>query len=221
MSASRPAAGRSGAFTPLSPDRLADRLAAVLVRHRPGDRPLRVGLDVPGCADLETVIDGLTDRLRTAGRPVARVRAEGFYRDASLRFEYGRTDLESFYAGWLDRAALHREVLRPLVEQHRYLPSLRDPVSNRSTRAEPVELPAAAVVLITGELLLAEPMAFDLTVHVMVSRQARRRLSPADQEWTLPAFDRYDLAADPAGTADLVIRFDDPAHPALLERNPS
>ena len=41
---------------------------------------------------------------------------------------------------------------------------------------------------------------------------------PDEVRWTLPAFDRYDLDADPVGLADVVIRYDDPAHPALSVR---
>jgi len=110
-------------------------------------------------------------------------------------------------------------VLDPVVVRGRYLPSLRDPVTNRSTRAEPEPLPPAGVLLVHGELLLGAGLPFDLTVHASVSRQARKRLTPADRQWTLPAFDRYDLEVDPAGTADVVIRYDDPRRPALLVRN--
>ena len=33
--------------------------------------------------------------------------------------------------------------------------------------------------------------------------------------WTLPAFEDYDRDVDPMATADLVIRLDDPRHPAM------
>ena len=89
-----------------------------------------------------------------------------FYRDASLRWEYGKADVDSFYRGWLDTAALQREVLRPLAVDGSYLPSLRDPDSNRSTRAAPSTLPPAGVALVTGELLLGHGLGFDVTVHV-------------------------------------------------------
>ena len=74
------------------------------------------------------------------------------------------------------------------------------------------------MLLVRGELLLSAGLPFDLTVHAAVSRQARKRLTPAELQWTLPAFDRYDLEVDPAGTADVVIRYDDPRRPALLVR---
>lgn len=206
-------------FTPISPQLLADRLQALCDERHSGAAALRVALDGPACADLSVPIRLLTAGLQAAGRPVAVIEASAFYRDASLRLEHGRTDVESFYHGWLDVAALRREVLDPVVSRGRYLPSLRDPVSNRSTRAEPEPLPAAGVLLVHGELLLGAGLPFDLTVHASVSRQARKRLTPADRQWTLPAFDRYDLEVDPAGIADVVIRYDDPRRPALLVRN--
>jgi hypothetical protein len=109
-------------------------------------------------------------------------------------------------------------VLQPLAVDGSYLPSLRDPDSNRSTRAAPLTLPPAGVALVTGELLLGHGLDFDVVVHVSVSRQARRRQTPAELRWTLPAHDRYELEVDPAGLADVVVRYDDPAHPALLVR---
>jgi hypothetical protein len=206
-------------FTPISPELLADRLLALCDERHSGVVALRVALDAPACADLSVPIRLLTAGLQAAGRPVAVIDATTFYRDASLRLEHGRTDADSFYQGWLDVAALRREVLDPVVVRGRYLPSLRDPVTNRSTRAEPEPLPPTGVLLVHGELLLGAGLPFDLTVHASVSRQARKRLTPADRQWTLPAFDRYDLEVDPAGTADVVIRYDDPRRPALLVRN--
>jgi hypothetical protein len=210
--------GRLSRFSPVSPELLASRLAGLCGDRHPGTHPLRVALDGPACADLSEPVALLTTELRAAGRPVALVEASTFYRDASLRLEYGRTDVESFYTGWLDTAALQREVLDLLVSRGSYLPSLRDPVSNRSTRAEPERLPPAGVLLVCGELLLGAGLHFDLTVHAAVSRQARKRLTPPDAQWTLAAFDRYDIEVDPAGSADVVIRYDDPRHPALLIR---
>jgi len=205
-------------FVPVSPALLATRLAALCDQRHPGRHPLRVALDGPACADLAEPVALLTAELRAAGRPVAMVQAHDFYRDASLRLEYGRTDVESFYTGWLDTGAVQREVLDPLAEHGRYLPSLRDPATNRSTRADPVELAASGVLLLRGELLLGIGLHVDLTVHAAVSRQARLRLTDEDRRWTLPAFDRYDHEVDPAAIADVVIRYDDPRHPALLIR---
>ncbi len=206
-------------FRPVSPQLLADELVAEFASRHPGSHPLRVGLDAPACADLYPLLSLLDDRQRAIGRPVAIVPTRLFYRDASLRWEHGKADLDSFYDGWLDTGALQREVLRPLSVDGNYLPSLRDPDSNRSTRAVPLQLPPNGVVLLIGELLLGHGLELDLTVHFSVSRQARRRQTPDDLQWTLPAHDRYELEVGPAGIADLVVRYDDPAHPALLIRS--
>src|SRR5205807_1041960 len=92
-------------FSPASPELLARRLAEFCGERHPGEHPLRVALDAPSCADLSRPARLLTAELRAAGRPVALVEASSFYRDASLRLEYGRADVESFYRGWLDTAA--------------------------------------------------------------------------------------------------------------------
>jgi len=198
---------------------LAGRLAEqCLARHR-GVHPLRVALDGPRSSRLGLVADQLGDILTTQGRPVGVVDARTFYRDASLRFEYGKTDVESFYGGWLDRQSLEREVLRPSASPAaHYLPKLRDPDTNRSSRARPVTLPASGVLIVVGELLLGNGLSFDLSIHFAVSRLARRRQFDDETAWTLAAFDRYDIDVDPAGSADIVIRYDDRSHPAVRMR---
>jgi hypothetical protein len=45
-----------------------------------------------------------------------------------------------------------------------------------------------------------------------------RRTPPAEQ-WTLPAYARYETEVRPADVADVVIRADDPRHPALSIRD--
>jgi hypothetical protein len=146
-------------------------LAAELIGRHRGHQPHRVAVDVPLGADYEPVLEELTEQLRAAGRAVAIVRADGYYRDASLRFEYGKTDVESYYSGWLDAGALQREVLQPLASEGRYLPALRDPDSNRSVRAEPCQLAATGFAIVVGQLLLGGGLSFDTTIHLMVSRR--------------------------------------------------
>lgn len=207
-------------FAAVTQELLAQRLVQTLIERHPGGHPLRVALDAPSWVELGPLTDALSTGLRALGRPVATVRASDFYRDASLRFEHGKTDVESFYTGWLDGAALQREVLRPLAtaEGGHYLPTLRDQATNRATRSRPAPLPATGVLLVCGELLLGAGLSFDLAIHVAVSRAARKRLVPDDRRWTLPAFDRYDLDVDPVSLADVAIRYDDPRHPAVSVR---
>jgi hypothetical protein len=117
----------------------------------------------------------------------------------------------------LDRAAVEREVLLPVSdpEDATFLPSLRDPVSNRSTHAERRSLQRTGVLILTGELLLGLGLSLDASIHLAISRQARKRLISDDWAWTLPAYDRYDIDVDPTAVADVAIRYDDPRHPAL------
>lgn len=99
-----------------------------------------------------------------------------------------------------------------------YLPSLRDPATNRATRAEPVRLADGTVLVVSGAFLQGLGLPFDRVVHLFTSAAARARRTPPDQAWTLPAFDQYDAEVGPADLADLVIKVDDPAHPALRIR---
>jgi hypothetical protein len=207
-------------FVPVSPERLVGDLAEVIRSRHSGEHALRLALDGPRCAHLSELAEQLADTLRQAGRPVGQIDGAAFYRDASLRFEHGKTDVESFYSGWLDTGAIQREVLAPLGAggAGRYLPALRDPATNRSSRVDPILLPPKGVLVVTGEMLLGVGLSFDVTVHASVSRQARRRLTEPDWGWTLPAFDRYDLEVAPVDHADVVLRYDDPRHPARFIR---
>lgn len=190
-------------------------MAARLDRE-PGIR--RVAIDGCPAADPGGFAEALLEPLRALGRPAAHVRAEHFWRDASLRLEYGREDVES-YLTWLDAAALRREVLEPIVSAGTYLPSLRDPETNRATRAATVEAEAGTVLLVSGPLLLNlyewQPLPFDVSVHLTLSPAARARRTPEAGQWTLEAFAQYDEQREPIAAADVLIKLDDPRHPAV------
>jgi hypothetical protein len=195
-------------YRPVSPEALAHELAEWLAAS-PGI--VRVAVDGAPCADPHSLAASVADPLRALGRPFAHVRAESFWRDASLRYEHGREDVEG-YLSWLDEGALRREVLSGA----RYLPSLRDPRTNRVTREPPRPLPDDAVLAVSGAFLLGLGLPFQRVVHLAMSPAARRRRTPPSQHWTLAAFDRYDSAVRPADLADVVVRLDDPRHPAVL-----
>jgi hypothetical protein len=74
------------------------------------------------------------------------------------------------------------------------------------------------VLLVGGTLLLGAGLRFDLTVHVALSTAALARRTPAESRWTLAAYERYQAEVDPVALADVVVRFDDPRRPALVER---
>ena len=137
------------------------------------------------------------------------MRAETFWRDRSLRLEYGREDVES-YRHWLDTDALRREVLDAAAGGW-IVPALRDPLTDRSTREPRRHLAPGTAVVVCGAFL-ADPavrLPFELTVALTMSAAALRRPTDPAQRWTLPAFDGY------APVADVEVRLDDPRHPAL------
>ena len=204
-------------YDPVTPSRLVSRLAHDLTSAKPPAHALRVAVDGPRCAEPDAFAEALAAAVAELGRLAIRVRADAFWRDAALRLERGRTDVAAFATDWLDTDAVRREVLQPLGPEGdgRYLPALRDPHTNRSIRAPRRTAPAGAILLFSGELLLGRDLPFDRTVHLAVSPAARARCMPTEWAWTLPAFDNYDQLVDPIRIADIVVRYDDPDHPAL------
>ncbi len=52
-------------------------------------------------------------------------------------------------------------------------------------------------------------------MHLALSAAARgRRVAEADR-WKLDGYDSYDRSVDPQARADMVIKLDDPRHPAV------
>ncbi|HEV7656379.1 MAG TPA: hypothetical protein VGP36_16825 [Mycobacteriales bacterium] len=190
---------------------IVDRAAA------PCPYVLRVAVDGHPAAAPAALADALVDPLRLAGRPVLRVGSDWFLRPASVRLERGRTDPDAFYDDRLDAAALRREVLDPLGPggSGSYLPTLWDPTTDRATRAAYVAAPPKAVLIVDGTLLLGQGLPFDLTVHLRLSAGARERRTDESARWMLPAYTRYEQEVGPESVADVLIRVDDPRHPAL------
>lgn len=203
-------------LTPITWPRMARALAARIAGGPPPGPWWRVAVDGAPAARTGELADALAAELPALGHPVLRVRATGFLRPASLRLEYGHEDADAYYQLWLDTGALRREVLEPLGPggTGRVLPSLRDPVTDRSTRADYVQLPPGGVLLLDGPLLLGQGLPLDLTVHLRLSRGALERRTAEAERWTLPAYERYAREALPEETADVTVRADDPRHPA-------
>ncbi|MFY1670846.1 uridine kinase [Plantactinospora sp. WMMB334] len=204
---------------PISPELLVEELADRLAAEEGGAGRLRVAVDGPPAAEPGRLAEALVDPLRVRGRPAVRIDAADFLRPASLRYEQGRTNPEAYYLGWLDEAGLRREVLDPAgpAGTGRILPSLWNAETDRATRAEYLRLPPGGVVLVSGPLLLGGGLPFDLAIHLVLSPGALARRTPEPERWTLPAFARYADEVVPASFADVVIRLDDPRHPALVE----
>ncbi|MDP9681156.1 uridine kinase [Streptomyces griseoviridis] len=199
-------------------DRLGDRIAERLLDLKPADGSpwCRVAFDGAPAARPDDLAERVAEALRPLGRPSLVVGAAGFLRPASVRLEHGRQDADSYYDGWYDTGALWREVFGPLEQggDGRVLPDLWDPVTDRATRSAYVSLPPGGILLLHGPFLLRHWFPLDLSVHLLLTSGALRRRTPESERWTLPAFARYEQEADPAGTADLLVRADDPRHPA-------
>jgi hypothetical protein len=194
----------SSAWRTLAEPDLAEELAR-WIDGSPG--LVRVAVDGADCLGPARLAGSLLQPLRAAGHPAHHVQARAFWRDASVRLEHGREDAES-YPTWLDAAALRREVLDAAVRDHVYLPTLRDPATNRSTRDEPRPIGERDVLLVSGEFLLGLGLPFDRTVYLTAPHAALERRTPADHRWTLAAHAAYADTARPADTADIVVRCD-------------
>lgn len=194
-----------------SPEGVVEAVASLL-----GPGRVRVLLDGADAADP----GGLGDRLAAAlaPRPAVHVRASSYWRPAGQRFEWGKQDEDAFLHDWLDDGALRREVLDGFPSTGRVLPALRDPVTDRSVRAAVVTLPDDGVVVVSGAVLLGRGLPVDVAVHLRLSPAALVRRTPEVEAWTLPALARYVAEHDPESLADLVVRVDDPRHPALVTR---
>ncbi|MER7763994.1 uridine kinase [Streptomyces sp. NPDC097619] len=205
---------------PITWERLADSLARRLDALAAGaggeGGRVRLALDGAPAARTGDLAGAVAGALRGYGRPVVTVATEGFLRPASVRLEYGREDVESYLDGWYDVPALWREVFGPLEEggSGRVLPDLWDPATDRATRSPAVPLPPGGVLLVHGPMLLKHWFPFDLTVHLALSPGALARRTEPGLRWTLPAFERYEAETGPAGAADVLVRADDPRHPA-------
>jgi hypothetical protein len=198
-------------WVPLFAGEIAERLADWLTSV-PGI--VRVAVDGAPAAAPEKFAAELIDLLQVRSRPAVHVTAKSFWRDASLRLEHGREDVES-YLSWLDADALRREVLDAVLAEGSYLPSLRDPETNRSTREPSRPAEPELVLLVSGSLLLRHGLPFDRTIHLSLSPAARARRTSPDDLWTLPAYDEYDADVRPTETADVIVKLDDLRHPAL------
>jgi hypothetical protein len=200
---------------PVSFDVLVEELA-----DRIGKEPgrVRVALDGAPAAGPDVLADALADPLRVRGRPAVRIATDDFLRPASVRLEFGRTNPDTFYAGWTDEAALRREVLEPAAPggSGRIITRFWDARRDRATREPYSALADDAVLLVSGPLLLGAGLPFEVTVHLEMSAAALERRTPPEARWTLPAYARYAGEVGPASFADVVVRVDDPRHPALV-----
>lgn len=198
--------------TPIFPAVLIDRLIA----HLPaGERAIAV-VDGADAANPVEFAERVRERVRADGRTCDVIDLHDFVRPASLRFEYSRTDELSYRTAWFDFDALEREVVAPLRDGGRgsYLPRLWDEASDRSARARLVHAAADHVLVIAGPTVLGRIADAAVTVHLSLSEAALRRLTPADQYWTIEPIGKY--YADNVTEPDYTVRWDHPDRPAVL-----
>jgi hypothetical protein len=88
--------------------------------------------------------------------------------------------------------------------------------TDRASRSGFQTVPPDAVLLLSGPLLLGRGLPLELTVHLALGPAALTRRTPPDLAWTLPAYARYAEEVDPAAWADVVVRWDDLRHPAVV-----
>ncbi|MGV9711135.1 hypothetical protein ACWDTI_10785 [Gordonia sp. NPDC003424] len=199
-------------FAPISPDGLVE-LCVERLRNTSG--VVVAAIDGADAAHPEALARRITDRLQALGRPAGIVELAHFVRPASLRFEYGHTDEESYRASWFDHAALDREVVTPVRAGDPWLPRLWNPLTDRSFRDDRRPAAADQVIIVAGPMLLGRHH-FDLTVRLLQSEPTLRRRTPSADQWTIPV-----LLADAArfdaeeSDADVTVRYDHPDRPAV------
>ncbi|MET0966353.1 MAG: uridine kinase, partial [Nakamurella sp.] len=202
-------------FTPLTPERLVNDLAEWILAL-PLEHP-RVGIDGATEIGAGTLADAVGARLIQVGRPVLRASTDWWWRPASLRLELGRTDIDMLLGGWVDAAALRRELLDPLEPggSASCLLRLRDPSTDRSVRDSRLAAPPRAALLLDGPLLLGDQLPLDAVLHLQTTRATLARALPARRQWWLQGFDRYLAEYRPADSAAAVVAYDHPKAPAI------
>lgn len=194
-------------FTPISPDGLVE-LCVEAIQQFPD--AVVVAVDGADAARPDLLAHRIGDRLRTLGRATGVVEMAHYLRPASLRFEYGHTDGESYRTSWFDHAALRREVLDPVRAGEPWLPRLWNPVTDRSFRDDRVAAADDQVIVVAGPMLLGHHDA-DVTIRLSQSAATLSRHTSPEERWTIPVL----LEAAGETRADIEVRYDHPDRPAV------
>ena len=214
-------------FTPLSPVGLVEALATWLDRRveellavdgptaRLASAGWVFGFDGPDELGTAELADRVAEAVRRRGRPVIRASTGRWWRPSALRLELGRHDVDMLLTGWVDSAALRRELIDPLVGGGRpYITELRNPETDRSVRQRPLLAAPGAVLLLDGAFLLAADLPLDGVVGLRVGASALERALSPDKAWWTAAFERYDQDYRPIERADVLLAYDHPGAPA-------
>ena len=202
------------------------------IRRRRAASVLRVGIDGVDGAGKTTLADALAEALRAVGVPVIRASVDGFHHPRAVRYRRGRESPEGFFRDSYDYGALRRVLLDPLGPDgsRRYRTALFDhradrPVEAAEQRAEPES------VLIVDGIFLHRPelrdcwdfsIFLDVRFEISVPRGAQRGegspdpLAPENRRY-VEGQRLYLRECDPAAHATMVVGYNDPAVPSILE----
>lgn len=204
---------------PVTPHGLAGLVArdAAELSHRarPAGCGVAVGVDGVVAADTGTLADAVAAALAQQGLPVVRAAREAFLRPRSLRLEHGEDPLAP-YERWYDDAGLRRELLDPLGDGGlQVIASLWDAGRDRATREPRRPVPPGCVAVVDGPFLLRWSLAdaFTHVTHLQTSPAAAGRRGAAH---LVGSWQAYLDDVDPQSRASVVVRHEDPRHPAVV-----
>ena len=213
----------------MTPERLA-----VLARVADGlpdlDRPVLVVVDGADGAGKTWFADDLAALLEESGRPVVRATVDDFHHPRAHRHELGRTG-ETVWTRSFDYRALRHHLLDPWGNGAgaTYRRRHHDLADDAFVDEPAAEVPEHGVLVVDGVFAQRAELAgcWDLVVWLDVPDEERvRRMAerdgvppdPAhpDQRRYLDAQALYRAAADPVGSADLVVDNADPSRPFVV-----
>jgi uridine kinase len=210
----------------VTPERLAV-LARVVDALPDVDRPLLVAVDGGDGAGKTWFADDLASVLADRGRVVVRACVDDFHHPRSYRHELGRSG-ETVWGRSFDYRALRRELLDPWCSGPGapYRRRHHDLATDAFVDDPKAPVPERGVLVLDGVFAQREELrgCWDLVVWLQVPVEERvRRLAERDGVPADPGHDEqlryveaqriYRDAADPVGSADIVVDNTDPERP--------
>jgi uridine kinase len=213
---------------------LIEQVVDQLLRRHPGDRPRRIGVDGITAAGKSTWARELSDAVHARGGLALHLSTDDFHHPRAIRHRQGRTSAAGYYADAYDFAALIEHVLRPLGPggDRRIRTRVHDLETDQPIDAEPVPVPAEALVIVDGTFLQRADLAelWDEVIYIDTDAQAARARAaerdsvlfggpPAVEEMYRsryhPACELYAKEVDPVSRAGIVIDNNDLNRPIL------
>jgi uridine kinase len=224
----------------VTPERqqVVDRIAAMVVRVAP-EHPTRVAVDGITASGKSTLAAELAAAVGALGRPVAHLSMDGFHHLRAYRRRRGAMSADGYYEDAYELAALRGRVLLPLGPggDRRYVSRAMDLPTDRVVTEEPRLAPEDLVLVVDGTFLQRPELRADWDHVVFVDTSfpvaedrgaARDAGAFGGEEAAREAFRlryhaacrRYLAEVDAGGSADQVVRNDDPGHPLLVASVP-